>query len=55
MLNDGMPRNNDSKDPITGEILSEDDLVAVKTCKYHHVPLLFAISSIAILYVSHTR
>lgn len=26
-------RNNDSKDPITGEIISEDDLVDVKTCK----------------------
>lgn len=25
-------RNNDSKDPITGEIISEDDLVDVKTC-----------------------
>lgn len=24
-------RNNDSKDPITGEIISEDDLVDVKT------------------------
>ena len=36
-------RNNDSKDPITGEVISEDDLVDVKTCTWHLLAMLLSL------------